>query len=202
MADFRVIADALKMGSAPKVKKMVAAALEEGAAPVDILNNSLVVGMSEIGTLFKNNEVSVPEVLIAARDECGHGHNKAAYDSRPCGDGGQGRNRHGKGRPARHRQNLVAMMLEGSGFQVINLGTDVAPERYAPAVHAAGRDCCSRGLRPSRALHGFFDSLCSAQFAELFMCLRAPAAYAICSPAAPMHCKAICQHSAKLCLTG
>ena len=104
MADFRVIADALKMGSAPKVKKMVAAALEEGAAPVDILNNSLVVGMSEIGTLFKNNEVYVPEVLIAARDEGGHGHNKAAYDSRPCGDGGQGRHRHGKGRPARHRQ--------------------------------------------------------------------------------------------------
>ncbi len=104
MVDFRVIADALKMGSAPKVKKMVAAALEEGAAPVDILNNSLVVGMSEIGTLFKNNEVYVPEVLIAARDEGGHGHNKAAYDSRPCGDGGQGRNRHGKGRPARHRQ--------------------------------------------------------------------------------------------------
>ena len=103
MAYFRVIADALKMGSAPKVKKMVAAALEEGAAPVDILNNSLVVGMSEIVTLFKNNEVYVPEVLIAARDECGHGHNKAAYDSRPCGDGGQGRNRHGKGRPARHR---------------------------------------------------------------------------------------------------
>ena len=99
-------------------------------------------------------------------------------------------------------KNLVAMMLEGSGFQVINLGTDVAPERYAPAIHAAGRDCCSRGLRPSRALHGFFDSLCSAQFAELFMCLRAPAAYAICSPAAPMHCKTICQHSAKLCLTG
>ena len=129
MADFRVIADALKMGSALKVKKMVAAALEEGAAPVDILNNSLVVGMSEIGTLFKNNEAYVPEVLIAARDEGGHGHNKAAY-------------------------------------------------------------------------HGFFDSLCSAQFAELFMCLRAPAAYAICSPAAPMRCKAICQHSAKLCLAG
>lgn len=104
MADFRVIADALKMGSAPKVKKMVAATLEEGAAPVDILNNSLVVGMSEIGTLFKNNEVYVPDVLIAARDEGGHGHNKAAYDSRPCGDGGQGRNRHGKGQPARHKQ--------------------------------------------------------------------------------------------------
>ena len=129
MADFHVIADALKTGSAPQLKKMVAAALEEGAAPVDIMNNSLVVGMSEISTLFKNNEVYVLEVLIAARDEGGHGHNKDAY-------------------------------------------------------------------------HGFFDSLCSAQFAELFMCLRAPAAYAICSPAAPMHCKTICQYSAKLCLTG
>ena len=56
-------------------------------------------------------------------------------------------------------KNLVAMMLEGSGFQVINLGTDVAPERYAPTIHATGRDCCSRGTRPSRALNGVLDSL-------------------------------------------
>ncbi len=202
MADFRVIADALKMGSAPKVKKMVAAALEEGAAPVDILNNSLVVGMSEIGTLFKNNEVYVPEVLIAARDEGGHGHNKAAYDSRPCGDGGQGRHRHGKGRPARHRQKPRRDDAGELGLS----GDQPGHRRRARKVRARRTRRRARLLfERSAALSSspwLFDSLCSAQFAELFMCLRAPAAYAICSPTAPMHCKTIWQHSAKLCLAG
>ena len=67
MADFRAIADALKAGNAPKVKEMVEAALAEGVNPEDIVNNALIVGMGEIGELFKNNEVYVPEVLIAAR---------------------------------------------------------------------------------------------------------------------------------------
>lgn len=67
MADFRAIADALKAGNAPKVKELVQAAVDEGVDPAEIVNNGLIVGMSEIGELFKRNEVYVPEVLIAAR---------------------------------------------------------------------------------------------------------------------------------------
>lgn len=139
MADFRAIADALKAGSAPKVKKMVNAALEEGVSPVDILNNSLIVGMSEIGTLFKNNEVYVPEVLIAARAM------KAGMDIiKPIMLAEHvemlGKVAIGTVQGDLHDigKNLVAMMLEGAGFQVIDLGTDVAPERYVAAIENDG----------------------------------------------------------------
>ena len=139
MANFREIADALKMGSAPKVKKMVAAAIEEGVAPVDILNNALVVGMGEIGTLFKNNEVYVPEVLIAARamkacmeiikplmiEEHVELLGKVAIGTV-------------KGDLHDIGKNLVAMMLEGAGFQVIDLGTDVGPEKFVAAIQEQG----------------------------------------------------------------
>ena len=67
MVDFRQIADALKAGNAPRVKQMVQTAVDQGLEPSDIVNKALIVGMGEIGELFKNNEVYVPEVLIAAR---------------------------------------------------------------------------------------------------------------------------------------
>ncbi|HOB20251.1 MAG TPA: B12-binding domain-containing protein, partial [Candidatus Atribacteria bacterium] len=67
MVDLREIADALKAGNAKKVKELVQAALDDGIEAVDIVNKALIVGMGEIGVLFKNNEVYVPEVLIAAR---------------------------------------------------------------------------------------------------------------------------------------
>ena len=67
MADFKAIAEALKAGRAPVVKELVQAAVAEGVGAEDILNKGLIIGMGEIGELFKNNEVYVPEVLIAAR---------------------------------------------------------------------------------------------------------------------------------------
>lgn len=67
MADFRAIADAVKAGRAKVVKTLVNEALAEGANPEALLNEGLVVGMNELGIMFKNNEVYVPEVLIAAR---------------------------------------------------------------------------------------------------------------------------------------
>ena len=67
MADFRAIANAVKEGRAKSVKQLVNDAVAEGASAEAILNEGLVVGMSELGEMFKNNEVYVPEVLIAAR---------------------------------------------------------------------------------------------------------------------------------------
>ena len=67
MADFRAIADAVKAGRAKVGKTLVNEALAEGANPEALLNEGLVVGMNELGIMFKNNEVYVPEVLIAAR---------------------------------------------------------------------------------------------------------------------------------------
>ena len=74
----KAIGEALKKGNAPGVKQMVEAAVAEGCPIADIMNEALVTAMSEIGILFKNNEIYVPEVLIAARAM------QAGMGSRPC----------------------------------------------------------------------------------------------------------------------
>ncbi|MBM7582350.1 5-methyltetrahydrofolate--homocysteine methyltransferase [Caldicoprobacter guelmensis] len=142
MADFRAIADALKAGNAPKVKEMVEAALAEGISPEDILNKGLIVGMSEVGELFKNNEIYVPEVLIAARAMYA-GLNilkplLAERDVKPMGKVVIGTV---KGDLHDIGKNLVAMMLEGAGFEVTDLGIDVSPEKFVNAAKTAGPGC-------------------------------------------------------------
>jgi 5-methyltetrahydrofolate--homocysteine methyltransferase len=142
MADFRAIADALKAGNAPKVKEMVEAALAEGVNPEDIVNEALIVGMGEIGELFKNNEVYVPEVLIAARAMYA-GLNilkplLAERDIKPIGKVAIGTV---KGDLHDIGKNLVAMMLEGAGFEVIDLGIDVAPEKFVETAKAQDSNC-------------------------------------------------------------
>jgi len=135
MADFNAIRDALKAGKAKIVKELVQAAIDEGVAPADILNNSLVVGMGEIGEMFKNNEVYVPEVLIAARAM------KAGMDIiKPLlvKDNVQMRGTVAigtvKGDLHDIGKNLVGMMLEGAGFTVMDLGIDVGPDKYVQAI--------------------------------------------------------------------
>lgn len=142
MADFRAIADALKAGNAPKVKEMVEAALAEGVNPEDIVNKALIVGMGEIGELFKNNEVYVPEVLIAARAMYA-GLNilkplLAERDVKPMGKVVIGTV---KGDLHDIGKNLVAMMLEGAGFEVTDLGIDVSPEKFVEAAKSSDGGC-------------------------------------------------------------
>lgn len=135
MVDFRAIADALKAGRAPVVKELVEAAIAEGVGPGDILNKGLIIGMGEIGVLFKNNEVYVPEVLIAARAMfAGLDLLKpllAASGVEPLGVVAIGTT---KGDLHDIGKNLVSMMLEGAGFEVLDLGIDVGPEKFVEAV--------------------------------------------------------------------
>lgn len=135
MADFRAIADALKAGSAAKVKTLVEAALAEGIMPEVIVNEALIVGMSEIGVLFKNNEVYVPEVLIAARAmNAGLTILKpllAARDIKPIGTVAIGTV---KGDLHDIGKNLVSMMIEGAGFSIMDLGVDVSVEKFVDAA--------------------------------------------------------------------
>lgn len=147
MADLRAIADALKAGRAPKVKAMVQAALDEGVPAHEILNDGLILGMGEIGELFKNNEVYVPEVLIAARAMyAGLDLLKpvlAASGAKPAGVVAIGTvqgDLHDIGK------NLVAMMLEGAGFEVMDLGTDVAPEKFVEAAEKGAQIICMSAL--------------------------------------------------------
>ncbi len=135
MADLEGLAQAIINGKAPDAKELTDKALAEGVPPGDILNDGLVAGMNVVGVRFKNNEFYVPEVLIAARAM------KTAMESlRPelanSGVEPKGRVAIGTVRGDLHDigKNLVAMMLEGAGFEIVDLGVDVKPEQFVEAV--------------------------------------------------------------------
>ena len=139
MADFRSIADAVKAGRRKNVVALVNEALAEGVSAEQILNQGLVVGMNELGEMFKNNEVYVPEVLIAARAmKSGTEILKpllAEDNVQSLGTVAIGTvqgDLHDIGK------NLVGMMLEGAGFTVLDLGVDVSPEKFLAAVKENG----------------------------------------------------------------
>lgn len=136
----------LQQGRTPKVKMLVQQAIDEGLKPQDILENGLIAGMNVIGEKFKNNQVFVPEVLIAARAM------NAGIDLlRPLlvssGVQSKGTAVIGTVKGDQHDigKNLVKMMMEGKGLQVIDLGVDVSAEKfYESAVeHHAQLVCCS-----------------------------------------------------------
>ena len=125
------ISTLLQQGRAPKVKEKVQEALDQGISAKDILEEGLLSGMSVIGEKFKNNEVYVPEVLIAARAM-----NAGVALLKPylvdAGVEAKGTVVIGtvKGDVHDIGKNLVKMMMEGKGLEVVDLGTDVAPEKY------------------------------------------------------------------------
>ncbi|MBQ1954691.1 MAG: corrinoid protein [Clostridia bacterium] len=134
------ISEALQKGKAKIVSQLVTQALEDGIAPESILNEGLLAGMNEVGEKFRKNEVFVPEVLIAARAmNAGTAIIKphlAAEGVKPKGKvciGTVEGDLHDIGK------NLVKMMLEGKGIEVIDLGTDVSAEKFVST--AIAEDC-------------------------------------------------------------
>ena len=147
MADFKEMQDALIAGNAAKVKELAESAVAEGVSAVDILNQGLIPGMAVIGERFKKNEVYVPEVLIAARAmKTGLAVVKpllAESNVEPIGKVVIGTV---KGDLHDIGKNLVAMMLEGAGFEVIDAGVDVPPEKFSSLARdkrQADRFVCS-----------------------------------------------------------
>ncbi|MBR5514826.1 MAG: corrinoid protein [Clostridia bacterium] len=134
------ISEKMQAGKAKDVKLLVAQALEEGHSAKEILEDALLAGMSVVGEKFKNNEVYVPEVLVAARAmKKGVEVIKPLLVSdevKPSGKvviGTVAGDMHDIGK------NLVAMMLEGKGLEVIDLGVDVAVEDFVKT--AIEEDC-------------------------------------------------------------
>ena len=138
MADLKALADAVIKGDQNAALEITKAALAEGAAAKDVLDNGLIAGMDIVGARFKKNEVYIPEVLISARAM------KTAMEVlepelvkagvEPVGKlliGTVQGDLHDIGK------NLVAMMLKGAGFDVIDLGVDVEPEKFVEQVKAA-----------------------------------------------------------------
>ena len=141
MADLKALADAVIKGDQNTAEQITKAAIEEGTAAKTILDEGLIAGMETIGDRFKKNEVYIPEVLIAARAM------KMAMQVlepelvkagvQPIGKlliGTVQGDLHDIGK------NLVAMMLKGAGFEVIDLGVDVGPDKFIEHVKTAGVD--------------------------------------------------------------
>ncbi len=129
--ELKEISAQLQAGKAKIVKTLVQQAVEEGFAPQQILEEGLLDGMAVIGEKFKNNEVFVPEVLIAARAM-----NQGVAILKPLlaaeGVKATGKVCIGTVQGDLHDigKNLVKMMMEGRGLEVIDLGTDVSAETF------------------------------------------------------------------------
>lgn len=135
MADLKALSEAVIKGDQNKALEITKAAIAEGIPPEDILNKGLIEGMNYIGVKFKNNEVYIPEVLIAARAM------KTAMEVlepklvaagvKPLAKAAIGTvqgDLHDIGK------NLVVMMLKGAGFEVVDLGVDVSAQKFVDKV--------------------------------------------------------------------
>ena len=121
----------LQAGRAKKVVELVKQALADGIAPQVIMEEGLLSGMAVIGEQFKNNEIYVPEVLIAARAmTMGMAELKEALARDGVKAKGTAVIGTVKGDLHDIGKNLVKMMMEGKGLEVVDLGTDVSPETF------------------------------------------------------------------------
>src|SRR5512138_18478 len=139
MPDLKQLYDAVVNGDAKTSQAITQQALAEGVDPLKLVNEFMVPAMDEVGRRFEANEYFVPELLISARAM------KASLDIiRPLliarGDKPIGRVAIGTVKGDLHDigKNLVASLLEGGGFEVIDLGVNVPPEKFIEAIQEKG----------------------------------------------------------------
>ena len=130
------IAERLIVGKIDEVKELSQQALDQGISPRDIIDKGLLAGMEVVGKRFKAGDMFIPEVLLCAR--CMHGTMDilkpllSEADSAGVGIyviGTVEGDLHDIGK------NLVSMMLQGAGFEVIDLGTNISPQKFVDAVN-------------------------------------------------------------------
>lgn len=134
-----VVREGIMDGDMNLTKEKVQEAIDAGVAPGEILQEGLVAAMAEVGRLFEEGEYFVPEMLIAARAmKAGLALLKPLLveaDVKPAGKVAAGTV---KGDLHDIGKNLVCMMLEGAGFEIVDLGVDVSPEQFLGAVTEQG----------------------------------------------------------------
>lgn len=135
MAEPAELYDAILTGNAKKAEEVTKAALEAGVDPSELLSKYMIPAMDEVGMRFECNEYFVPELLIAARAM------KTSLQLLTPKLAAKGAKSAGRvvigtvqGDLHDIGKNLVASMLEGGGFEVVDLGVDVPPERFVQAV--------------------------------------------------------------------
>ncbi len=139
MADLKLLYDAILNGDAKVAHDLTEQAIKDGADPIKLVDEFMIPAMNEVGRRFETNEYFVPELLISARAM------KSALDlvrpllvargAKPLGTVAVGTV---KGDLHDIGKNLVAAMLEGGGFEVIDLGVNVPPEKFIAAVNEKG----------------------------------------------------------------
>lgn len=134
MVEFKELQEALFWGDVSKVKELTQIALQERIEPKKILEQGLIKGMNVVGIKFKNNEIFLPEVLLASR-AMHRGLELLQPELIKSGVKAVGKVIIGTAKGDLHDigKNLVAMMLRGGGFEVIDLGIDVPPEKFLKA---------------------------------------------------------------------
>lgn len=141
MINYQKISESVANGNAKKVRELIEQALKEQVSPKDILNKGLIPGMTIVGEKFRIGEYFIPEVLVAAKAmntgikliepflcQVENGYAGKIVIGTVLGD------IHDIGK------NLVAMMLKGAGFEVIDLGINVSPEKFAERAKAENAD--------------------------------------------------------------
>jgi 5-methyltetrahydrofolate--homocysteine methyltransferase len=135
MSTLESLSEAVQKGRVKDVLALIETGLEEGLSAQELLDEGLLKGMGLLGVRFKANEVFVPEVLIAARAL-----NKGSEALKPrliaAGVQAKGKAVIGTVKGDLHDigKNLVKMMLEGAGFEVVDLGVDVPDENFVVAL--------------------------------------------------------------------
>jgi len=136
MDDLKQLYNAVLTGDAKLSKAVTEKALANGIDPLTLVNDQMIPAMAEVGRRFESNEYFVPELLISARAM------KASLELiRPLltarGDEPLGRVAIGTVKGDLHDigKNLVSAMLEGGGFEVIDLGVNVTPEKFIAAIN-------------------------------------------------------------------
>jgi 5-methyltetrahydrofolate--homocysteine methyltransferase len=133
------IYDAVVEGQHKVVQQKVQEALDAGIAADTILTQGLVTAMSEVGRLFEEGEFFVPEMLVAARAmQAGLGLLKPHLVEANVQSTGKVVVGTVKGDLHDIGKNLVSMMLEGAAFEIVDLGSDVTPEKFVDAVKTSG----------------------------------------------------------------
>jgi 5-methyltetrahydrofolate--homocysteine methyltransferase len=134
-AIYERLSTAILEGNEERIPKLVQKGLDEGLVPKDILDNGLIVGMNEVGARFKRGDMFVPEVLMSAKAM------QAGLELLRPQLVASGAKLMGtivigtvKGDLHDIGKNLVGMMCEGAGFEVIDLGFNVAPEKFVEAI--------------------------------------------------------------------
>jgi 5-methyltetrahydrofolate--homocysteine methyltransferase len=135
------IFEAILEGQQKKAIEKVNQALAENVDPSVILNEGMVKAMAEVGRLFEEGEYFVPEMLIAARAmQSGLAILKPHLAQADVKSSGKVVAGTVKGDLHDIGKNLVAMMLEGAAFEIVDLGSDVSPDQFVEAVRSSGAD--------------------------------------------------------------